>query len=237
MVELKLSNRSHELAGLLSASLCRVRNERSHYGRFSYWDDLDSLTPAERHYLEDYYFCDDLPFDYDDDEMDIIWPHNINSRSGKGHRSRHRFNRKNGVMVASSASRSSNRHVDGGKKKGGKKTNRSSSTTNIVPLKIENDLSGDDTYLDNKVKVYYYPDYHNDDDRVEFSSLIEFDEFCRDEGFQMDNDTLWQLFDGGVSHCCLDPVRRANGELCIICESSYDRLFYEVCQSDELSFT
>jgi len=238
MLEIKLRNRSSELADLLSASLHRRPVSSTVYG-FDRYDlcalygyNYDDLTENERRYLDDLFDAnvagDDLPFDddfddEDDDDMDVIWPRRYDCRR-KGVK-RKRFNRKRGEMVYDSSSGSS-------VNKGGKRVVKKR-------LKIDDDMIGDrvDPMVEPVVRVYFYPDYLNKYDRVEFKGLMEFDEFCRQEGYQLSNDTLWKLFDLGCCHCCLDPEKRAEGSLEIVCESSYERLCYEVCTSDELSYS
>ena len=84
-------------------------------------------------------------------------------------------------------------------------------------------------------EIWFYPDYHCKEDRIEFNSLRDFDEYCYENGYVMTNDVsdkiIWQY----ESHCCLDPRNRSIGLNDVVCEHSYGELFYSVCDEEELS--
>jgi hypothetical protein len=82
-------------------------------------------------------------------------------------------------------------------------------------------------------EIWFYPDYHCKEDRIEFNSLRDFDEYCYENGYVVTNDVsdkiIWQY----ESHCCLDPRNHSIGLDDIVCEHSYGELFYSVCDEEE----
>ena len=72
----------------------------------------------------------------------------------------------------------------------------------------------DDEYSDesnSRSLIYFYPDYHDKHDRIEFESLMEFDEYCNEEGFMVPAYVGEKLAYNPVSHCCLNPVAKEHG--------------------------
>lgn len=82
--------------------------------------------------------------------------------------------------------------------------------------------------------IWFYPDYHCEDDRMEFNGLLEFSEFCKDEGYQLPLSIYTELDKCGSLHCCLDPFMRSVGRMHITHARSYGEMFYEVCDAEEL---
>ena len=74
--------------------------------------------------------------------------------------------------------------------------------------------------------IYFYPDYHDKYERIEFNSLMEFDEYCNSEGFSVPPYVGEMIAYSAVSHCCLRPDA-----------DTYGDMFYEACETSELSAT
>jgi hypothetical protein len=85
--------------------------------------------------------------------------------------------------------------------------------------------------------IYFYPDYHDKYERLEFNSLVEFDEYCNEEGFVVPPYVGEILAYSTVSHCCLRPDAKEQGILEVMREDTYGDMFYEACETSELSAT
>ena len=86
-------------------------------------------------------------------------------------------------------------------------------------------------------KIYFYEDYHDRFDRTEFNSLYEFDQYCKEYGFSVPAYVAEQIAYSPINHCCLNPVAKEQGVLEIMREETYGEMFYEACESSELSGT
>lgn len=96
------------------------------------------------------------------------------------------------------------------------------------------EYSSNDEYTEHK-EIWFYPDYHCKDDRLEFNSIKEFSDYCENQGYfvsrEVANDLAWRY----ESHCCLCPESEKVGLLEIMSEHSYGEMFYEACEEHELS--
>lgn len=88
--------------------------------------------------------------------------------------------------------------------------------------------------------IWYYPDYHAEDDRLEFNGMAEFQEFCNGECMKIPLD-MYKAYEDAKKHkskygfhCTLDPVFRQVGRKNIVYGLTYGEMFYEACDSDEL---
>lgn len=85
------------------------------------------------------------------------------------------------------------------------------------------------------VTIYFYEDYHDQTERLEFSSFKEFDDFCVERGYQIPQYCRHLLLTSPVSHCCVDPLSLKYGfDEEIVVEDSYGALFYSVSEVEEL---
>ena len=89
--------------------------------------------------------------------------------------------------------------------------------------------------IDDGKVIWFYPDYRNKSDRLEFNTLIAFSEFCSDEGYDVPSDVGMDIAYRRLSHTCLDPQLREDGILQIVADESYGDLRYKVCPVEELS--
>ena len=83
--------------------------------------------------------------------------------------------------------------------------------------------------------IYFYEDYHDKYSRVEFESLMEFDEYCNEMGFFVPAYVGEAIAYSAVSHCCLNPLAKEQGILEVMREETYGDMFYEACETSELS--
>ena len=103
-----------------------------------------------------------------------------------------------------------------------------------------NEYDFDDIRLDTEdyepssKEIWFYPDYHCKDDRLEFNSLKEFSDYCESMGYFVDKEVAENISWRYESHCCLNPESEKIGLLEIMTEHSYGELFYEACEEAEL---
>lgn len=83
--------------------------------------------------------------------------------------------------------------------------------------------------------IFFYYDYHYKDERLEFNSLKDFNDFCLGMGYEVPKYVSDDLAYRSESHCCLNPLSVSKGDLEIMSEDSYGNLFYEACDVSELS--
>lgn len=176
------------------------------------------------------YYCDD-------DGGDVIWPPASQSKKGK----------KNGVRTADDIykdfwdkeSRKSKRKHRKGKHARLINLNEPYSGEEEYPNDEINfssyeELDDDNGILDGK-EIYYYPDYHDKENRLEFSTLKAFQDFCDDNGYVVPEYVGNAIMYRRVSHTCLIPQSREYGMYEIMAEESYGNMFYEVCDASELN--
>lgn len=88
-------------------------------------------------------------------------------------------------------------------------------------------------YVNVEKEIWFYPDYHDKEDRLEFNTLKDFSDYCDREGYyvssEVEGDILWRY----ESHCCIKKDK--SGLMEVISEHSYGEMFYEACDAKELS--
>lgn len=103
---------------------------------------------------------------------------------------------------------------------------------NLDDIGFEYSSNGEDS---EHKEIWFYPDYHCKDDRLEFNSIKEFSDYCEKQGYfvsrEVINDLAWRY----ESHCCLCPESEKVGLLEIMSEHSYGEMFFEACEEHELS--
>ena len=98
-------------------------------------------------------------------------------------------------------------------------------------------------YIDNDgdalqdCNIYFYEDYHDKYSRIEFNNLFEFDEYCKEMGFGVPAYVAESIAYSPISHCCLNPGAKEQGVLEVMREETYGDMFYEACETSELSNT
>lgn len=89
----------------------------------------------------------------------------------------------------------------------------------------------------NETSIYFYEDYHDKYSRIEFSNLYDFDQYCKEMGFDVPSYVGENIAYNPISHCCLNPAAKENGVLEIMREETYGDMYYEACETSELSET
>lgn len=82
-------------------------------------------------------------------------------------------------------------------------------------------------------EIWYYPDYHDDTDKLEFNSLKEFSDYCTEEGIYVPPYMGELLKYQSVSHCCLNGTSKEHGQLELTVDDSYGNMFYTACTMSE----
>jgi len=89
-------------------------------------------------------------------------------------------------------------------------------------------------YEPSSKEIWFYPDYHCKDDRLEFNSLKEFSDYCENMGYWVDKKVAEDISWRYESHCCLNPESEKIGLLEIMTAHSYGEMFYDACEESEL---
>ena len=204
--------------------------ERSHR---NYYDEMDDEELMWLMQQQGYIFHDIYDDDYycpieGDDDIDVVWPPSKDKRTaddiydefwnreGKRSKRKHRKGKKARVINI-------NEPYSGEEEE----------DVNDFEYTSYEEVNDDNGITDGK-EIYYYPDYHDKDARIEFGTLKAFNEFCDDNGYSVPSHVANMILFNRVSHCCLHPQSREYGLYEIIAETSYGNLFYEVCEANEL---
>ena len=78
--------------------------------------------------------------------------------------------------------------------------------------------------------IWFYIDYHDKSDKLEFNSLKEFDDFCAKNDFVVPPYIGERIAYRPVSHVCLSPKAKDKGINEIIGEESYADMFYQASE-------
>lgn len=188
--------------------------------RYSDYDEMDDddalmwLMQQQGFVFRDIYEGD---YDYgnyysDDDDVETVWP--IESKRGKGGKKHKHSKHKKGRIIDINTPYSGEESFD-------------------VNYSSYEELDSDGIF-DGK-EIYYYPDYRDKSNRLEFTTLVGFNNFCEENGYVLSDVVLKDIMYRRISHVCLRPSNDCYGSYEIVCEESYGSLFYEVCDSSELS--
>ena len=82
--------------------------------------------------------------------------------------------------------------------------------------------------------IWFYPDYHDKDDKLEFNSLKSFDKYCSKMGYNVPSYVANDIIYRSESHCCLNTLSEKDGILEIMSAHSYGEMFYDACDTSEL---
>lgn len=173
-----------------------------------------NISNSLHNHLE-YEMNEDYPYinlDYDDDVYDSYFPINVSFNSST--KKKNKGNNKRGCRGSKSLKKN-------------KALNKLRSRFNFDDV--------DEDYGDNDYKIiYYYRDINNPEDYNEFTNLYEFEEFLNEEGIKVSSFEAVNLMTRCVSHCCVNPSDRLNGELNLITDSSYGSLVYECSECENI---
>ena len=153
---------------------------------------------------------------FDDDESDVVFPLASNYNKGKNRKEVDPYGLYwQGEREDSFVSKGKHKHRNRGKKKG---------KARIV------DINDEESYP--KKIIWFYLDYHDQDNRLEFNTLRDFEKYCHRKGYYVSISTENYLVYSNLCHCC---VIDSDGVKEVVCEDTYSHLFYSVCDVSELS--
>ena len=93
----------------------------------------------------------------------------------------------------------------------------------------------DDNPLD-QYYIWFYPDYKDKTDKLEFNSLKEFDDFCSSNDFLVPPYVGERIAYRPVSHVCLNPGAKERGVDEIMGAESYADMFYEAGEELQVAY-
>lgn len=223
------------LADLFHEYLSRKAKEpkRSMGGREAYlFDDYSDMAA---------YWDEVFPgWDDDLDDEDVVFPSKnnhtivISPKKGKG-------KKKNTVFDAFWQQEREEQFGKKGKHKHNKKGKKAKIFNISVPYSGEEedldeydfDFTTED-YSSGYKEIWFYPDYHSKEDKLEFNSLKEFSDYCESMGYWVDKEIAAEISWRYESHCCLNPESEKIGLLEIMTAQSYGDMFYDACDESEL---
>ena len=174
-------------------------------------------------------------YDYDEDDeddADTIWPPTTSSKKGKKH-SLDPYGDYWNMIDALEKKKSKKKHKRGNRGKG-KVIDITTPYSGMEeePREVDDyDASG----IEDGKEIWFYPDYSNKHDRLEFNNLNDFSEFCAEQGYHVEADVGMSIAYRRISHTCLDPELRDEGVFSIVAEESYGDMRYAVTPVQELS--
>ena len=194
------------------------------YDDYDYMSDDEVLWAMQQGYvfpgLDDGCFYDD-----DDDDPNLVWPIR---KKGKKHTSDDDAYAEYWKNEEKKAKRKHRK-----KGKGARIIDISTPYSGDEGSPREYDDLDSDGINDGKL-IYYYPNYRNKEDRLEFNTLKEFDDFCADYGYSVPPYIGEQIAYRRISHTCLNPMAREYGGFEIMAEESYADMMYEAVDVSDL---
>lgn len=232
-IKIDISNKvKPNLISLFHKYLSRKAKEPT-YSNYEDWDDYGDMAAYWDRVFPGW--DDDL-----DDDSDIVFPPRNNSililnPKGKG---KGKGKKKDPFQDFWSQEDREESFFKGGK---GKMKHKKGKKARILDINVPYSGYEDDPTeynLDENTEykeIWFYPDYHCKDDKLEFNSIKEFSDYCEKQGYSVPrevvNDLAWRY----ESHCCLCPESEKIGLLEIMSDHSYGEMFYGACEEHELS--
>lgn len=103
-----------------------------------------------------------------------------------------------------------------------------------IPFDGEEDYDVNDcVYSSDFKEIWFYVDYHDKEDRLEFNSIKEFDDYCESMGYYVPPTVAADIEWRYESHCCLCPDSERIGLMEVICGKTYGDMYYEACDEDD----
>lgn len=207
---------------------CDYYNRRSIYDCYDIYDDdyEDEMETLRRYYGS--VFSNSTQFDdYDDSETIFPLKNDVDTTLRPGQY------KKSASDMDEYWDKMSKFNSDGTKVKKKHRKRHKAKIVDINEPYNANYIDDDDAPV--YCTIYFYDDYHNKYDRVEFNNLFEFDQYCKENGFNVPSYVSEEIAYSPISHCCLNPLARERGELEIMRQETYGDLYYEACDVSELS--
>ena len=236
-----LNNMRHALHDLFHEyldelyELERTCRSSRHMSRYDWADDEEVqwlmqqgvIFPGMEDDMANFY---DGEYEDEDADADTIWP--PTSKKGKKH-SLDPYGDYWNMIDALEKKKSKKKHKRGNRGKG-KVIDITTPYSGMEeePREVDDyDASG----IEDGKEIWFYPDYSNKHDRLEFNNLNDFSEFCAEQGYHVEADVGMSIAYRRISHTCLDPELRDEGVFSIVAEESYGDMRYAVTPVQELS--
>ena len=233
-------NIRYKLVDLFHAYMERYyKSHKSHCRSMYDWmEDMDEDEIAywrSQGFIFDDYPSDDFNDEDDEDDGCVIWPprYDKHNKKKKGKDSYDFF-------WEGQAKKSKKKHKRGGKRARTIDISTPYSGEEENPYELGDDeiftdyVEVDDDGIVSGKEIYYYPDYHDKENRLEFSTLKAFSDFCDSNGYLISEEVSKKLIYNRVVHTCLRSDSSQYGMYEITAETSYGTMFYEVCENSEL---
>ena len=229
------------LISLFHEYLSRKAKEPSHTTNYDEWDDYDDMAAYWDRVFPGW--DDDL-----DDDSDVVFPPRNNGVLILNPKGKRKGKKKDPFQDFWSQEDREESFFKGGK---GKMKHKKGKKARILDINapysgyeddpteynlddIGFEYSSNDENTEYK-EIWFYPDYHCKDDKLEFNSIKEFSDYCENQGYFVSREVANELAWRYESHCCLCPESEKVGLLEIMSEHSYGEMFYEACEEHELS--
>ena len=246
-IKIPLDNMRYALHDLLHEHLDELyelsktchRGSRSNYD----WEDDDEVMwlmqqgvifPGMEADMANYYNEDDNYDDYEEvnDDGECVWP--PTKESHKKHKLDPYGDYWNMIDALEKKKKDKKKHKRGKGKGKAKVIDITTPYSGYEENPTEVDEFDADGIEDGK-EIWFYPDYSNKSNRLEFTTLSGFSEFCADQGYNVPKEVGIDITYRRISHTCLDPKLREDGIMQIIAEESYGDMRYAVTPVEELS--
>ena len=175
--------------------------------------------------------------DEDDDDFDNVWPPTSTSHEKRKGRVLDPYGNYWDTLESMREKKGKKKHKRGSRGKSKARVidiNVPYSGEETDPTELDYDAIDTSGIEDGKV-IWFYPDYRNKSDRLEFNTLSSFSDFCSEEGYHVPSDVGMDIAYRRMSHTCLDPQLREEGIFQIIADESYADMMYNACPVQELS--
>ena len=198
---------------------------------YEWMEDMDD-DEIEYWRSQGFIFADDDYANYYEDDCDVIWPPSHTSSKKKDKHKKDAYD-----LFWEGQGRHKKKHKRGNKHARLIDLNQPFSGEEENPREVDDYVDYeeiDDNGISNGKEIYYYPDYHDKENRLEFETLDGFNDFCAENGYVVPEHIAHEIIYRRVSHTCLRPDAREYGRYEIMAEDSYGTMFYEVCEANEL---
>lgn len=123
-------------------------------------------------------------------------------------------------------------------KRSKKKHKKGNKNKKYIPINVA--YSGEEEFpnelddANSDKSIWFYPTFCEKQDRLEFNTLHDFDEYCELMGYTVPTEVIDDIVYRYESHCCLSPQAKSLGILEIMSECSYGDLYYEALSEASL---
>lgn len=189
-----------------------------------YADEQDLWDRYYRNYYNDEAFYEGNEDYYYDDDGAMIYPY-ISSKKGKKEKKiKYKTRNKHNKSKSSKA-----RIIDINTPYDGYETEC------IYDYDSEDDYNLNELCYNEPKEIWFYYDYHDNEDKLKFEDIQSFCKYCNDKGYFIPQFIMSELKYRYESHCCLSSASKYAGVTNITSGRSYGDMFYEACDEKELS--